>query len=282
MRLERESAIVREAYPDAYVDLAVFVTEFGGATGLILVLALAYWLTRRQESALVASYAVCGIGVVLLLKSLLAMPRPPEELFLIAHGDDPYGFPSGHAFMAVVVYGGFLVTFDRLRDPLAVASVTALVVAISLSRIVLGVHYLGDVVVGALLGVGFLVGFHRLVGGRPARGFAIGGIVAVPAIAASNAEPYTLVALGAAIGGALASLRLEAAPPLRSRLEGGVLSVVGLGYLVTIGTAESTLAAATPVGIVVANALLVAGVLLAPLALDRLGSGWIVDSSASR
>jgi len=282
MRLERESAIVRDAYPDAYADIAAFVTEFGGATGLILVLALCYWLTRRRASALVASYAVCGIGVVLLLKSLLAMPRPPEELFLIAHGDDPYGFPSGHAFMAVVVYGGLLVTFDRPRDPLAVAGVATLVVAISLSRVVLGVHYLGDVVVGALLGVGFLVGIHRLVDGSPTRGFAIGGVVAVPAIVASNAEPHALVALGAAIGGAVASLRLEAAPPLRSRLEGGILSVVGLGYLVTVGTVESTLAAATPIGTVAANAVLVAGILLAPLALDRLGGSWIVASSASR
>lgn len=279
MRLPEESARLRELYPDAYAELAVFVTELGGATGLFLVLSLLYWLTRRRESALVASYAVVGIGFVVLVKSLLGMPRPPEEVHLIAHGDDPYGFPSGHAFMAVVVYGGALVTFDRLREPLAVAGVTALIVAISLSRIVLGVHYLGDVLVGLLLGVVFLAAIHRLVD-DPGRGFVLGGVVAVPAIVLSNAEPYTLVALGAAIGGAFASLRLESMPSLRSPTEGAFLSVVGLGYLVAIGTLESIMAAVTPAMIVPVNAVLVAGILLAPEAIGEVEAGPLGSESA--
>ncbi len=270
MRLSEESATIRDAYPESYADLAVIVTDLGGATGLILIVAVVYWLTRRRESALVASYAVAGVGVIVLLKGLLAMPRPPESAFLVPLEDDPYGFPSGHAFMSVVVYGGLLVAFDRLGDRRAVAGVTGLIVAVSLSRVVLGFHYLGDIIAGAGLGLAFLLVVHRLVDGIPARGFGIGVVTAIPAIVISNADPYTLVALGAAIGGGLASVRIESVPPLRSRLEGAVLSIVGVSFLVILGGLESVLADVTPIAIIPLHAVLVAGILLLPASVSRL------------
>ncbi len=277
MRLADESATIREAYPEAYADLAVLVTELGGATGLILIVAAIYWFSRRREGAIVASYAVAGVGLVLLLKGLFAMPRPPEEVYLATLDDDPYGFPSGHAFMSVVVYGGLLVAFDRLRDPLSVAAVATLVAAISFSRIVLGFHYLGDIVAGAAIGIVALFVLHRVVDGDPTRGFAIGGIVAIPAVVVSGADPYALVALGAAIGGTAASTRLESVPPLRSRLDAVLLAIGGGGYLVAVRTLESVLTTISPAAIVLTNAVLVGGILLAPAAVglldtDRPGS----------
>lgn len=270
MRLTDESALVREAYPERYAEVAVFVTELGGSAGIVLVIAVLYWLTRRRESALVASYAVAGISAVILVKSLLGMPRPPEEVFIAEMVDDPYGFPSGHAFMAVTVYGGLLVTFDRVRDRLAAAGVATLVVAISLSRIVLGFHYLGDVVVGAAMGLAFLLAIHRLVGGEPWRGFALGGLVALPAVSVSGADPYALVGFGAAVGGLVGSLWLEDVPDLRSRIEGAVLSVGGIGFLVAVRSLEAALADLTAVATVALHAVLVAGVLLGPAALGSL------------
>ncbi len=269
MRLTDESAAIWDRYPEAYADLALFVTELGGSTGLIVILAVIYWLTHRHETALVASYAVVGVGVIIFLKGLFAMPRPPESVYLAPLTDDPYGFPSGHAFMAVVVYGGLLVTFDRLRDLRAVAAVGTLIVLISLSRVVLGFHYLGDIIAGATLGVLVLGILHRLVDGVPARGFAIGVVVSLPAIAISNAEAYALVALGAAIGGVLAATRLEVVPPLRSRLEGAVLSIVGVGSLLVLGSLESILAGVTPLAIVPLNAVLIGVILLLPAAVGR-------------
>ena len=271
MRLEGASAEIRQAFPEEYVDLAVFVTDFGSVTAIMLILSVLYWVTDRRRSAVVASYAVIGAGFILLIKTVLAMPRPPEEVFLISLEDDPYGFPSGHAFMAVVVYGGLLVVFDRLQDLRAATGILALILAISLSRVVLGLHYLGDIVVGAALGVVFLVFAAIAIDDDPRRGFVIAALVAIPAVVVSGGEPYALVALGAAIGGSLASTQLESIPPLRSRVEGAFLSVGGLGYLIGVSTLESILVAGNPIGLVLVNAVLVAGVLLAPLAVDRVG-----------
>lgn len=253
----------------------MFVTELGGSVGIILVVSLMYWLTRRRESALVASYAVAGIAVVILVKSLLGMPRPPEEVFLAEMGDDPYGFPSGHAFMAITVYGGFLLTFDRLRDPLAVGGVAVLVTAISLTRIVLGFHYLGDIVVGAAMGLVFLPAIHWFTAGDPRRGFALGGLIALPAIYASGADPYALIGLGAAIGGLAGWQRLETVPSLRSGREGAVLAVGGVGFLVAVSSLASILTDVTAVATVALHAVLVAGVLLAPTALQSLDRGLL-------
>ncbi len=273
MRLTDQSATIRDAYPEAYADLAVVVTELGGSTGLVFIVAILYWLTRRHEGALLASYAIAGVSVILLLKTLFAMPRPPESVYLAPLGDDPYGFPSGHAFMSVVVYGGLLVTFDRLRDIRSVAAVGALVSAISLSRIVLGFHYLGDIIAGALLGGLFFVVIHRVVDGVPVRGFAIGAVVALPTIVISSWEPYALVALGAAIGGVLSSPRLDLVPALRSRLEGVALLIVGCSLLFLLGSIESVVAEITVVAIVPINAALVAGILLLPAVVGRFDFG---------
>lgn len=275
MRFRDESAAIREAFPAEYVDLAVIVTEFGGPALLMVLLSLLYWLTRRRETALVVSYAVAGVGFILVLKVLLAMPRPPEEVYLVSHDADPYGFPSGHAFAATVVYGGLVVAFDRLRDPPAVAAAIVAIVLVSLSRVVLGVHYLGDVVAGAIVGVGFLLAAGRIVDGDPARGFAIGFALAIPAVVLSGAESESLIALGGSVGGYLASLRLESIPDLRSRIEGAVLSVVGLGIVVAgvaiesmVGAAASATVAA--LGVAVVNAALFAGIMLVPAAVGRL------------
>ncbi|HEX2507845.1 MAG TPA: phosphatase PAP2 family protein, partial [Miltoncostaeaceae bacterium] len=56
--------------------------------------------------------------------------------------------PSGHAATAAAAAGVVALLHPRLRAPLA-----ALVAAIALSRVYLGVHYPSDVIVGAALGL---------------------------------------------------------------------------------------------------------------------------------
>lgn len=277
MRLEAESRAIREAFPAEYAELAALITEFGGATGLMVVLALLYWFTRRRETALVVSYAFAGLAVLLLVKSVLAMPRPPEEVYLVPHDDDPHGFPSGHAFSATVVYTGLLVTFDRLRDRLAVASAATAIVLVALSRVVLGYHYLADVLVGAAFGLVFLGAIHRLADGRPHRGFAIAAVAAVPMILVTGVTGETLLGLGGSVGGFVASLRLDAIPELRSRIEGAVIALFGGSVVVGAMTLESVLLGLSPVALSIAAVLvvdagMVAVLLLAPAVVGRLES----------
>ncbi|MFP4155505.1 MAG: phosphatase PAP2 family protein [Halothiobacillaceae bacterium] len=94
--------------------------------------------------------AVVAIGIYVAIKRLTARPRP-----LHAHGEihhsvaplDQYSFPSGHTLHAVnftVQLVAFLPELGWLLVPFALA--------IAASRLVLGLHYLSDVLVGAALG----------------------------------------------------------------------------------------------------------------------------------
>ncbi|SIR97375.1 phosphatase PAP2 family protein [Natronorubrum thiooxidans] len=286
MRFEAESKLVREAVSAEYAEFVIAITELGGVTALMGILALLFWWGDRRQSALVISYAIAGLAVMLALKTVLALPRPPEDAMLVALEDERegYGFPSGHAFAATVVYGGLLSMSDRAREPWTVAGVGALVVAISLSRVVIGVHYLGDVIVGMLLGVGFVVAMNRLTRGVPAVGFAVALVLAVPALVITGVSEDTILAVGGALGGLLTAGRIDGLPDLQSRLEGVALAAVGGGGVVALQLVESVVSATLALGALYAS--LVAWILVAPVVVghvgDRLVGSAVVDRRSSR
>jgi undecaprenyl-diphosphatase len=92
------------------------------------------------------------------LKSLVGRLRPvvPHP---IAHGAGD-SFPSGHALGSIVCYGAiFLVFLPAARGrwrPVFITVIATLVAAIGISRLLLGVHYLSDVVGAWALGVTWL------------------------------------------------------------------------------------------------------------------------------
>lgn len=84
------------------------------------------------------------------LKELFAQPRPVElQAGLNLIEADGYGLPSGHAQMAMVIWGGLAVIIKRSWFRLIAA---LLILLIGLSRIYLGVHFPTDVFAGWLLG----------------------------------------------------------------------------------------------------------------------------------
>lgn len=283
MRLEAQSEVVREAFPAALTDIAILITELGSAEFAVVFLALLFWLTRRHDTALVVTYALAAGVFVLGVKTLLAMPRPPEEIALIAGSrDDPYGFPSGHSYFAVVLYGGLLVAFDRLDRPELVVGAAVLAFLIGLSRVVLGVHYLGDLLAGWALGLAVLAALHVLVAGDLRRGFGIAtGLAAVtialstpdlPVQVLSDAIVEELWLLGGiAAGGLLAAymVEIEDLPSLRSRREAIVVTVVGLAWIVLTMAAADLV---TGPAVAVLGAAMIVGILLVPEAVGRLES----------
>lgn len=282
IRFEEQSEAIWQGFPSEYVDIAVLVTDLGDVTALIFVLSVLYWVSDRRKAALVASYAVVGVSVVVLLKSAFAMPRPEVEI--IAREYDPYGFPSGHAFISVVVYGGIVYVFDRYRDPIIVGAVAALVAAISLSRVVLGVHYLGDILAGAVAGLVFLGAMSWITDGEPGRGFVLGILLAIPVIVTTTGEARMLavVGLGAAVGGLVATLRFDAVPSPGSGVERAVLVATGTGFLVGVGAIESAVAGENLALVSAFHAILVGGVFLLPVVVDRVDSGFLRKSRSGR
>ena len=180
-------------------------------------------------------------------------------------------------------YGGLLWAFERHRDPGPALATAGLVTAIALSRVVIGVHYLADVIAGVAVGVAFLVAMGRLADRVPRRGFAIGLLLAVPAVAvavAAGAETsLAIVALGTALGGLVGTVNLDAIPELRSRREGFLVAVLGVVYLGGLSSLESALLAIHPGLVAGLFAVLTAGILLAPLAVNRAVPGWVVGAA---
>jgi undecaprenyl-diphosphatase len=121
----------------------------------VLVLAL------RRQWRLAVYLLVTGAGALVLdpvLKSLVGRLRPVVE-HPIAHGIGN-SFPSGHALGSIVCYGAVLLVFlpaarGRWRTAF-IAAIVALVALIGISRILLGVHYLSDVVGAWAVGIAWL------------------------------------------------------------------------------------------------------------------------------
>jgi undecaprenyl-diphosphatase len=138
------------------------VTTLGnpGIVTWVVVLGTLLLLVRRRWR-LAGYLAVAGIGAAILDPVLkLAVGRlRPVVADPIAYGTGN-SFPSGHALGSSICYGALLLVFlpalpRRARRP-AVWVVAALVVAIGISRIMLGVHYLSDVVGAWCLGIAWL------------------------------------------------------------------------------------------------------------------------------
>ncbi|SEO22259.1 PAP2 superfamily protein [Halogranum amylolyticum] len=271
VRLVELSRLVADAVPPEFVPVFAAITTLGGATALMLLLSVLYWTAERRATALVVSFTLTALGVVLALKAGFGLPRPPAAEQLVTHDNDPWGFPSGHAVAAVVAYGGLVVATDRFRSRWAAVAAGVLALLVGLSRVVIGVHYLGDVLVGFAVGLALLGGLWRLTDGSPRRGFAIATLASVPALVVAGVMTETLVALGGSIGGWLGSTKLDELPDPTSRLERGLLIVAGLGFIVVVRTVQ-TVASGIGVGVVALNAVLVAGILLLPLATTWRGT----------
>lgn len=265
VRLADASEAVRESVPDVLVPVFEAATYLGDPALLTFALALLYWAGRRRETATVIGYGFLGFAVVLALKSWFAMPRPPESVWAIT--TDGYGFPSGHAAAGMVVYGGLAVEFDLLDDAWRVAATALVVAAVALSRVVLGVHYLGDVVAGLAVGALLVAGTRYLAGGDPFRTFGIGTVAAVPAVAVTGASATALGVLGACLGGLLAGARFEAVPERGSRPEVALLLLVGFPFVAVV----QLLAASDPLVLAaVDDFVLLAVALLLPAGLRRV------------
>jgi len=131
--------------------IALFLAHSGDSWFWILGLLL-LWLSKNaywQPRALIIGVGVIITAViVLLLKFTIRRRRPVGEWGGIYRKSDPHSFPSGHAtrsFMLAVMTIGIGPTWFAI-----LLLIWAPLVGIA--RVAMGVHYLSDVVAGALLG----------------------------------------------------------------------------------------------------------------------------------
>jgi undecaprenyl-diphosphatase len=123
---------------------------------------LVWWLRRSKDRLWFVAAAGATFGGMLLnfiLKLVFRRARPVFENPLVNIAT--YSFPSGHTVAATVFYGALTAyLLGRVASTGAriaiLATATALVALVGLSRIYLGAHYLSDVVGAMLEGLAWL------------------------------------------------------------------------------------------------------------------------------
>jgi undecaprenyl-diphosphatase len=210
------------------------ITLLGSTLVLSLVIgAAALLVALRRRWRLAAYLVVTGVGALVLdpvLKVLVGRLRPVVA-HPVAHAPGN-SFPSGHSLGSMVCYGALFLVFlpaarGRWRAWLTVLT-AALIAIIGISRILLGVHYISDVVGGWAIGIAWLglttfaFELTRRAAGRPASHLVTEGL-----------EPE-------------ASTDLQPAQPERRRLRRGRIAagllvawvlilgaIIGIGELIT-------------------------------------------------
>jgi len=210
-----------DGLPDAAVAVAALATQLGDTWFLFAVTGGLFLVGLRGRSsvspadgAVPFALVVAASSLTTVLKHALGLPRPPGaataatlawlppaaatayESAVTAAG---HGFPSGHALTATAVYGGAALALDvcdRRRRLLLAGTAVALVAA---SRVVIGVHYAVDVVVGVAVGAALLAGTLRLADGRPTRALALATGLAALSFAVEGTDAAAIGVVGTAV-----------------------------------------------------------------------------------
>jgi membrane-associated phospholipid phosphatase len=134
--------------------LFILFTLLGEHYIYMFLIAITYWCFNKRAGVQISYVLLVSVYLNYWIKMSFKMDKPPSEYRIIMKDDVSYGFPSGHAQSAVTFWG-----WAGLKIKKAWARIIffALIFLISLSRIYLGVHYLGDVLGGIFFGVVFLV-----------------------------------------------------------------------------------------------------------------------------
>ena len=141
------------------------ITRAGNTKWTALVMAITAiiaLLIRKWDVAvfMIVNVGVFGGGVMSVFKHIFKRPRPDIYHVIEQSG---YSFPSGHALNAILLYGSLIVLvhyYLKSEDNIRYAFMTlfaALITAIPVSRVYLGVHYLSDILAGFGLGTFLLI-----------------------------------------------------------------------------------------------------------------------------
>jgi undecaprenyl-diphosphatase len=131
---------------------AIFFAHSGDSWFWLVALIIIWLINRNQWHAISAFFAICILilaGIVLAIKFIVRRQRPEGEWGAIYRNTDPHSFPSGHAARAAMLAG---LCWALGIQPLAWI-LTLWVPLVSLARVMMGVHYIVDVVAGWFLGL---------------------------------------------------------------------------------------------------------------------------------
>src|SRR3989338_8850101 len=129
------------------------ITHAGSIVSILLIALIIYFSFKEKRKHLKTALLgiIASAAVAYLLKLTVARPRPFESLQInaLVQESSKTSFPSGHATTAFALFASINRHFT---SKVARYSFLAFAVLVSFSRLYLDVHYLSDVIFGALLG----------------------------------------------------------------------------------------------------------------------------------
>lgn len=158
-KLPAQLSLHHAIYGPRVQDLMSMITLWGDAYLFLFTIGIALW---KKKYPMAIAFAVTGLlltGIIPVFKHFIfgPIPRPMKvinwsDTLLPAGLDLPllYSFPSGHTSTAFAFFILLALNFDRPSIQIA-SSIAAIAVAIS--RVVLMVHWIPDVMAGAVLGM---------------------------------------------------------------------------------------------------------------------------------
>jgi len=132
-------------------SVAVFFAHSGDSWFWAAALIIGWFFSSSawKHWEVVEFFGILGLaGVVLAIKFLVRRKRPEGEWGGIYRNTDPHSFPSGHAARAFLI----AVVASALAPPWLVAILWVWAPLVALARVSMGVHYLSDIIAGAILG----------------------------------------------------------------------------------------------------------------------------------
>ncbi|PKL01527.1 MAG: hypothetical protein CVV56_00670 [Tenericutes bacterium HGW-Tenericutes-1] len=156
MGFEIEIILWLQSFRSDFLDsLFEFITMFGEELVIIAILGYLYWSYDKKTAEKIGITVFISLVLNAFIKTLVMRERPYVVDSRVAairqQTAGGYSFPSGHTQGAASIFSSVAIWFKKRW--LTVVSIV-IIVAVAISRMYLGVHFLSDVIIGGLLGVG--------------------------------------------------------------------------------------------------------------------------------
>lgn len=157
--------VFRQTEKRMVIPFARAVSHSGDGYLHLLVPLLIGWLDPGSFTLLLPLLALslaAERSIYWLVKNTLRRPRPQESVpgfRSLIHASDQFSFPSGHSSGAFLLATCLLLVYGGGALPMLLWAG-----AVALSRVLLGVHFPGDILAGGLMGGGLALAAANLLG----------------------------------------------------------------------------------------------------------------------
>ena len=165
MQFEADLIKLLQRASNGFAD-AVFlgVSQLGTEIAFLTVAVILYWCIDKVYAYRFFNVYILGVAVTNFLKLGFARPRPFDSYDIRSIGapETTYSFPSGHTESIASISTLLTLKYGKNRMYIPVIGAAA-TLAVMISRMYLGQHYLSDVFCGLTLGVFCAVAFNALL-----------------------------------------------------------------------------------------------------------------------